>query len=603
MLNPGTRLQNRYQIIQRIGGGGMGDVYLAYDLRLGNQVVVKENRGGDPQLFYAEAAILAALRHPNLPRVIDHWVEQPTAAQYLVMDYIAGQNLEQVVQARGALPERDVLAWMAQIVDAVKYLHANRIIHRDIKPQNIILTLQGNAMLVDFGIAKVIQTGRATASGARGFGSPGYAPPEQYTGGTDERSDVYSLGGTMYFALTATEPPSAPERAYGKPLVSIRQTNSTASANIEGVILKAMALMGSQRYQTATEMGQALHARPMAVPQTWLVVGASAGVLILLIVIALLFVGVGKTMVAALQPAVTRTPTSTATITPTITPAHTATRTFTPTTTPKPTMTPTLRAGEERVIDGASMVLVPAGEFKMGSTDDDRLAKNNEKPQHTVYLDAYWIDKYAVTNEQYKKCVAANVCLPPVRTGSYGLSSGYYENASFSNYPVTWTRWSDADTYCRWVGKRLPTEAEWEKAARGTDGRVYPWGNQQLDGSRANVCDKNCVFEFARDNSIDDGYDDIAPVESFPAGASPYGVLDMIGNMWQWTADWYIDIYYTLSPNRNPRGPSSGQQRVIRGGSADVRLDSGMLRVTFRGAYDPANITNLIGFRCAIDAQ
>jgi serine/threonine-protein kinase len=218
MLNPGVILQNRYQILRRIGGGGMGDVYLATDLRLGNPVVVKENRGGDPHLFYAEARILSALRHPNLPRVSDHFIEAASAyaqpgAQYLVMDYVAGQNLEQIVQARGPLREQDALAWLNQILDAVKYLHANRVIHRDIKPQNIILTPQGNAVLVDFGIAKVIQPGRATASGARGVGSPGYAPLEQYTGGTDERSDIYALGATFYFALTGAEPPPEIGRA------------------------------------------------------------------------------------------------------------------------------------------------------------------------------------------------------------------------------------------------------------------------------------------------------------------------------------------------------------------------------------------------------
>ena len=143
MLNPGAVLQNRYQIIRQLGAGGMGAVYLAHDLHLHNrQVVVKENLGGDPQLFYAEANILAALHHPNLPRVIDHFVEASssigTSAQYLVMDYIAWQTLEQVVQARGMLSEQDALARMFQVMDAVRYLHTNRIIHRDIKPQNKI---------------------------------------------------------------------------------------------------------------------------------------------------------------------------------------------------------------------------------------------------------------------------------------------------------------------------------------------------------------------------------------------------------------------------------------------------------------------------------
>jgi len=263
MLNTGTVLQNRYQIIQRIGGGGMGDVYLAADSRLGNnRVVVKENRGGDPQLFHTEANILAALHHPNLPRVIDHFIE-PNNAQHLVMDYIAGQNLEQIIQARGMLNEQDALTWMFQVLDAARYLHANHIIHRDIKPQNIIITPDGRAMLVDFGIAKVMLTGQMTITGARGLGSPGYAPPEQYTGGTDERSDVYSLGATLYFALTGSEPPAAPNRAYGTLLVPIRQRNASVTPEVEQVIFQAMSLAGDQRYANVATMEQTLRQPPV----------------------------------------------------------------------------------------------------------------------------------------------------------------------------------------------------------------------------------------------------------------------------------------------------------------------------------------------------
>jgi serine/threonine-protein kinase len=240
----------------------MGDVYLANDLRLGTQVVVKENRGGDPQLFYAEARILAALHHPNLPRVIDHWVEPlpplSNGAQYLVMDYIAGQNLEDIVKTRGALTEQDALAWMRQILGAVKYLHANHIIHRDIKPQNIIITPDGRAVLVDFGIAKVMRLSGVTPPAIHGVGTPGFAPPEQYTSGTDERSDVYALGATLYFVLTGIEPPSVPERAYGKGLASICQRNTTVALRTEQVILQAMVLAGSQRYPSVAAVEQAL---------------------------------------------------------------------------------------------------------------------------------------------------------------------------------------------------------------------------------------------------------------------------------------------------------------------------------------------------------
>jgi serine/threonine-protein kinase len=266
MLTQGTILQNRYQIVRLLGAGGMGAVYLAYDLRLGNRlVVVKENIGGDAQQFQIEANILAVLSHPNLPRVGDHFTES-SGAQYLVMDYVEGQNLEEIVQQCGALAEKDALAWMAQIFDAVKYLHANRIIHRDIKPQNIIITPQGKAVLVDFGIAKIHVTGSPTMSGARSLGSPGFAPPEQYSGGTDERSDVYALGATLYFLLTACVPQDAPSRAAGTLLTPPRTINSAILPNTDAVITAAMHLNASQRYASVSEMGQMLYAVPPTIP-------------------------------------------------------------------------------------------------------------------------------------------------------------------------------------------------------------------------------------------------------------------------------------------------------------------------------------------------
>jgi formylglycine-generating enzyme required for sulfatase activity len=546
MLNPGTILQNRYQIIQRIGGGGMGDVYLAADSRLGNnRVVVKENRGGDPQLFQVEATILAVLQHPNLPRVIDHFVEVATGAQYLVMDYIAGQNLEQIVQVRGLLPEGEVLAWFRQILDAVKYLHANRIIHRDIKPQNIIVMPSGRAVLVDFGIAKVMQPGQGTAAGARGLGSPGYAPPEQYSGGTDERSDVYALGATMYFALTGMEPPSAPERAYGNPLISICQRNASVTPHTEQVIFRAMTLAGAQRYPSIAAMEQALWLPPTmpAPPQPPpvpppnplpIILGTLAVVLLLGALVMGMLIASGAIQLAFLNtptPVPTPVPPTKAPVAPTAAPRAGDTRAFAPDNAPP-------------------MVFVPAGEFTMGSSDADKDAYGDEKPQHTVYLDAFWMDKYEVTNAQYKKCVDAGKCSRPSESKSYTRSS-YYGNASFDNYPVIYVSWNDAKTYCEWAGKRLPTEAEWEKAARGADGRIYPWGNT-FDISKVNAERK---------------VGDTTEVGAYPAGASPYGALDMAGNVWEWVADWYSANYYASSPRNNPTGPSSGQYRVVRGGA------------------------------------
>ncbi len=202
---------------------------------------------------------------------------------------------------------------------------------------------------------------------------------------------------------------------------------------------------------------------------------------------------------------------------------------------------------QRRGSDNAEMVLVPAGEFTMGSNSGD----DDEKPPHLVYLDAFWIDKYEVTNAFYKKCVDAGKCQRPNPTGS-STRNAYYGNTQFDNYPVIYVAWADAKTYCEWAGKRLPTEAEWEKAARGTDGRTYPWGND---------------WDAKKLNSGEGGAGDTVAVGSYPAGASPYGVMDMAGNVWEWVADWYDASYYSKSPVRNPTGPSSGQTRGVRGGA------------------------------------
>lgn len=239
------------------------------------------------------------------------------------------------------------------------------------------------------------------------------------------------------------------------------------------------------------------------------------------------------------------------------------------------------RAGEERVIGGAPMVFVPAGDFLMGSSDADNYASSDEKPQHMVYLDAFWIDQHEVTNAQYRQCVEAGKCQLPNPMNSWTRDL-YYGNAQFDNYPVIYVSWDGANTFCQWASKRLPTEAEWEKAARGTDARIYPWGS---------TFDKNLL------NSSEGDAGDTTEVGKYPNGASPYRALDMAGNVWEWVNDWFDANYYSSSPRENPIGPTLGNSRVLRGGS--WYSSQGNVRAAGRGVNSPDFRDDRLGFRCA----
>lgn len=289
-------------------------------------------------------------------------------------------------------------------------------------------------------------------------------------------------------------------------------------------------------------------------------------------------------LTSTFEPVSTLFPTATNTSGPTNT--HEATVTFTPTPPDMPILDPTIRPaatavpifveteqsarGSTRIseVDQMIQVYVPAGEFIMGSTDvEAQITLENgraypEIPVNTVYLDGYWIDKYEVSNGQYALCVDAGVCQPPYLSSSETRTE-YFNNPEYSNYPVIWVSWYMARAYCEWTGRRLPTEAEWEKAARGTDGRKYPWGDDPLGGKRANFCDINCPRTIA--NPIyDDGYPDTSPVGNYPAGASPYGAMDMSGNVWEWTGTLIQPYPYDAADGREDLDVYG--ERVWRGG-------------------------------------
>jgi formylglycine-generating enzyme required for sulfatase activity len=288
------------------------------------------------------------------------------------------------------------------------------------------------------------------------------------------------------------------------------------------------------------------------------------------------------------QPTVTWTPTPTITLSATPVPTYTHT--------PQPTSTPTSYTINPN--DGSELIFIPPGEFFMGSNpNSDPYFWGSEGPMHRVSLDGYWIYRTEVTNAMYQACVNEVACPRPAYTRS-ATRPEYFGNPIYADYPVIFVSWRDAAAYCRWAGGRLPSEAEWEKAARGEDGRLFPWGNQPPDGEKVNFCDWNCSAAH-RDPSHDDGYRDTAPVGNYLAGASPYGVLDMAGNVWEWTFDWFQEAYYKVSPELNPLGPASGTRRVIRGGSWFNPAEG--LRTVARASYSPETTLESLGFRCVVD--
>lgn len=236
--------------------------------------------------------------------------------------------------------------------------------------------------------------------------------------------------------------------------------------------------------------------------------------------------------------------------------------------------------------DGMEMVYVPAGEFEMGSEGAD----SNQRPVHTVYLDAYWIGKYEVTNQQYAIFQNANgnqtegdvTWLDEISgyariqqsAGSWAAQSGY------TDHPMVAVNWYGARAYCEWAGGRLPSEAEWDKAARGTDGRTYPWG-------------ESIGANFANYGNLGD----TTSVGSYPAGASPYGALDMAGNVWEWVQDWYDFNHYSDTEANNPTGPDAGKIKVVRG-SSWVFNNVWYLTAAYRVWGNPSVSFGDFGIRC-----
>ncbi len=608
-LLPGELLQNRYRIVSLLAAGSSGATYRAWDSVDRADAAIKEHLDSSPEaqkLFRAEADRLTRLRHPQLPQFLDHFCLD--SGCYLVSRYVDGVDLQSLLDQYGPLPSDLIIGWLQTAVTPLVYLHEKGQLHLGIKPANIRLTPDGDLFLVD--------------SGLPGMGIPaindGYAAPE-LAAQTEAAaaSDIFSLGAALYTLLTAQIPPDPLRRESGLvDLKPAREVNPNVEPYLSIVANRAMSLRPDARFETAADFADAL-ARPAGHPvvvqnaprRTPDAAPASRRVpvrarrqmeqrtlkALLVVLIALMALAVMLGIINLNQPetAVTEAE-ATATLESAVVSALTALAPS-PTPLPVPTEPPTPTPEPLVTETGARMLFMPGGLFRMGSDDGE----TNEKPPHLVRLDAYFIDETEVTNGQYQLCVADGVCNPPLNEGAT-YHPAYFGDPAFADYPVIFVDWQDANVFCQWRGARLPSEAEWEKAA-GFDVTQslkfrYPWGDA-FAGEKANYCDQGCPRD-DRDTAVNDGHQDTAPVTSFEDCRSPIGAYNMAGNVMEWVSDWYDGRYYLSSTDTNPLGPPEGTAKVIRGGS--WLSDRDEMTVTARTSRDPTVKLATLGFRCAM---
>jgi eukaryotic-like serine/threonine-protein kinase len=610
-------LTRKYRIIRRLGEGGMGTVFLAEQIAVGNRPVALKvllrKLLDDPEFllrFRNEAGSTGRIRHPNVVTIYESG-QADDGTPYIAMEYLEGETLSDTLKRRGALPVPECTEIVWQAGRGLHAAHKLGIIHRDLKPDNIFLTRGDEGELtvkvVDFGIAKLLDASNLTITGMV-LGTPAYMSSEHAAGmrgdQLDARADIYSLGIVAYEMLTGRVPfhSETPLGLVHKHVLELPPSFQAVRADLrlpkqlERVIMRALEKDREKRYPTAIEFcrefAEAAQAsppadRPAGIPPT-----AEAPP--------------RPPVQAARGPSAPAPPaqgTSAAVKTPpswpvpaeplprrkeTATPARPYPPRVPVVATParlerKSALSPLtavlIAAGlllvtiagflwrhSEKLPPG--MVYIPGGTFMMGCERDQ---DPTGSPQHYVTVAGFYLDQTPVTNAQY---------LEFVRATGYAAPSGWAQGkfpANQENWPVTGVAWAGAAAYAKWKGKRLPTEAEWEFAARGMDGRIYPWGNN---------------FNLELTNSAERPLGHPEAVGSHPQAASPFGVLDMSGNVWQWCLD-----DYKLYPGSRTALQIPPGAKVIRGGSFES--DRNHVTTVTRNLDVTTSQSPRIGFRCA----
>jgi serine/threonine-protein kinase len=663
----GRVIEGKYRLEELIGAGGMGAVYRATRLLIGDQVAIKILHAElvpdhEAERFRREAQAAARLKHPNAVSVYDFGVAADGMV-YLVMELIEGESLRHLIKTRGALEPAIAVEIARQICAALEEAHGQSVVHRDVKPDNVIVreTPRGlRVKVLDFGVAKLrdLPVTTLTQTGSV-VGTPHYMSPEQCLGEElDHRSDIYSLGIVLYEMLAGVVPFNSPistaviVQHVNQPPPSLRARNGRVTPQLEWVVMHALEKRREARPATAAALAEELTAafegRATAAEATW---GASAEIVTAGVVWPRASASEEETTREAgwsasarisgaqsAQTEVLRTPPSISGATnPVASGAGQAVAGLRANSSGRPLMLAAVAglllvllgglalgtmwywsgedgrveetAREERAGKGTTaspeasgeergekeeaakgsrqeraapssprppdgMVYVAGGVFTMGSNDGDPY----ERPAHRVTVRPFFIDRYEVTCEAYASFLR--------ETNHPRLPLGWTSRSSppgSARLPVTGVSWDDAVAYARWMGGRLPTEEEWEFAARGTDGRRYPWGDEWRAG----------LANADTDGRARGGVVTVGQYE----GVSPFGIFDMAGNAWEWTAS-RLDAY----PGGSLPAQETGDMRVIRGGYWGGRRQ--YVTATYRGRVprdDTQNIGNT-GFRCAKDA-
>lgn len=627
----GSTFEGRYVLLSELGKGGMGMVTRAFDLTLNRVVALKRLL---PQAassnawdrFFREARALARLDHPSCVRVYDYGVGQESEMPYMALQLVLGRSLRDRVGDPVPAHWEEVARWGRQLAEGLAACHTVGLVHRDIKPANILLERcsPSRALLADFGIAFAVGEGERLTKTGGFLGTYLFCAPETLDTRTstepNPRSDLYSLGLSLYVALTHTHPYEANSLAgllkrMEEPITPLRELAPETPDWLAAAIHRCLEKSPEGRFRDATDLAYALGAGQSGNYAVAEVLPTETGPSRSYAAGTLLFLGglaTGYALSLATGPAPTGpapdTPKPLASTTPSLpaSPAPAASLTPRPSPAGSPAPSPTQAelpalvhlGGDEyrNPKDGSILIRIPAGTFRMGNArPTPNTPDMNEAPAHYRSLGDYYIGKFEVTRGQWRKfCDATGhrLVLPK------NLSASGEVLEVTDAHPIGGVGLEEAKAYCKWAGLRLPDEAEWEYAARGADGRLYPWGNRWLPAGRrvANVVQSLEPGEESvlRQTGVSpvDPYVGTSPVESFPNGVSPFGCLNMCGNISEWVSNSLAPY-----PNGHLFAGSKPGVALLRGG--DFSTSAWTSRVPSRMASipDPGNTGH--GFRVA----